>query len=199
MSSIRRILRPVRRLARNRLERPRDVQMGEGSYIRRPYQIHFPHRLKIGKNCTINPNSLIFPLEEYRDYRYSPTITIGDNVYIGNFVHLAAIDAICIEDGCVLSDYVHIIDVFHGVHPDRGPIMDQPLESKGSVHIGRNCFLGFRVSVMPGVTLGEHCVVGENSVVTHSFPAYSMVAGSPAKLVKQFSQASGTWVDARLL
>jgi len=48
---------------------------------------------------------------------------------------------------------------------------------------------------MSGVTLGEHCVVGANSVVTRSFPAGSMVAGCPAKLVKAFSPEAGDWVS----
>ena len=93
-----------------------------------------------------------------------------------------------------LSEYVYITDNAHGLHPERGPIMKQPLESKGPVHIGRNCFLGFRVSIMPGVTLGEHCVVGANSVVTRSFPAYSMVAGMPAKLIKVFDHSKKGWI-----
>jgi acetyltransferase-like isoleucine patch superfamily enzyme len=75
--------------------------------------------------------------------------------------------------------------------------MEQSLISKGPVVIGRSCFLGFRVAVMPGVTLGEHCVVGANSTVTRSFPAYSMIGGSPARILKRYSQTLGRWVSAK--
>lgn len=74
--------------------------------------------------------------------------------------------------------------------------MEQPLESKGPVRIGARCFLGYRAAVMPGVTLGEHCVVGANSVVTRSFGSFSMVAGSPARLIKVYSAATGKWEGA---
>ncbi len=71
----------------------------------------------------------------------------------------------------MLSEQVYITDLSHGLQPDRGPIMKQPLESKGPVRIGPRCFLGYRTAIMPGVTLGESCVVGANSVVTRSFSA----------------------------
>jgi len=167
--------------------------MGEGSYVRRPYTLLFPEFLSVGKDTDIHSNAYITPLKEYAGIEYKPEIKIGNGVYIGRYAYFVAIDSIVIEDGCVLSEYVYITDNTHGLHPDRGPIMKQPLESRGPVRIGRNCFLGFRVSIMPGVTLGEHCVVGANSVVTRSFPAYSMVAGMPASLIKKFDPIEQHW------
>lgn len=194
LKSTRRLLRPLRRLAKNCLERPRGVQMGEGSYIRRPYTLLYPEFLSIGDGTNIHANAYITPLKEYAEIKYNPEIKIGSGVYIGRYAYFVAIDSIVIEDGCVLSEYVYITDNAHGLHPNKGPIMKQPLESKGPVHIGRNCFLGFRASIMPGVTLGDSCVVGANSVVTRSFAAYSMVAGSPARLIKVFSEKSKAWL-----
>jgi acetyltransferase-like isoleucine patch superfamily enzyme len=170
------------------------VRIGEGSRIQRPYILVSPEFLSIGKNTAIYPDSFINPLKEWAGLTHTPKIMIGDGVYIGRHAYFTALDAIEIEDGCVLSEYVYITDCAHGFHPERGPLMSQPLESKGPVHIGRNCFLGYRVSIMPGVTLGDHCVVGANSIVTHSFPAYSLVAGCPAKVVKVFSLEANAWV-----
>jgi lipopolysaccharide O-acetyltransferase len=106
---------------------------------------------------------------------------------------LAAIGEITIGYGCVLSEHVYITDVAHGYDPAAGLIMAQPLTSKGPVRIGDYTFLGYRVSIMQGVELGEYCIVGSDSVVTHSFPAYSMVAGNPARLIKTYSLESRCW------
>ena len=193
--SLRGVLSSIRRLAKDFMYRPRGVKMGEGSYIRRPFTLLFREFLRIGHDTDVHSNSYITPLKEYAGIQYKPEITIGNGVYIGHHAYFVAIDSITIGDGCVLSEYVYITDNAHGLHPDKGPIMNQPLESKGPVHIGRECFLGFRVSVMPGVTLGEHCVVGANSVVTRSFPAYSMIAGMPAKLIKTYSFETKSWLS----
>jgi acetyltransferase-like isoleucine patch superfamily enzyme len=72
--------------------------------------------------------------------------------------------------------------------------MSQPLHSKGPIVIGPDCFLGYRAVIMPGVTLGRHCVVGANAVVTRSFPDFSMVVGSPARLIKRYDPQSREWV-----
>jgi lipopolysaccharide O-acetyltransferase len=72
-------------------------------------------------------------------------------------------------------------------------LVRQPLISKGPVKIGPSCFLGYRVAVLPGVSLGAHCVVGAHSVVTRSFPPYSMLAGVPARIIRRFNPSNNVW------
>jgi lipopolysaccharide O-acetyltransferase len=151
--------------------------------------------IRIGRRTLIRSNSYIDALSEYSGRHYQPVIEIGDDVYIGRHVYLTACNRIDISDGCVLSEHVYISDNSHGFDPLNGLIMKQPLEAKGGVHIGPNCFLGYRVTVMPGVNLGQWCVVGANSVVTRSFPAYSMIAGTPARLLKTYSHDLQQWVE----
>jgi len=172
---------------------PAGMIAGRDVRIDRPSRISAPQFISIGDRSWIGADALISPIVEFAEVRYSPRISIGRDVYIGPHVYLAAIGRIDIEDECVLSEQVYINDCSHGLRPDGGLIMTQPLVHGGNVRIGKGCFLGYRVAVLPGVELGAHCVVGINSVVTRSFPAYSMLAGSPARLIKQWSEADQAW------
>lgn len=50
--------------------------------------------------------------------------------------------------------------------------------------IGRNCFIGVRSLILPGVTIGDECCIGAGSVVTKDIPAHCMAVGVPAKIIK---------------
>lgn len=181
-------------------ERPFGLgSLGAGSIVKWPRTLHGRARIRIGNNCLVLSNGYMLSVSKYAGQRHKPSIDIGDGVYIGRYVYLTAVQGITISDGCVLSEHVYITDLNHGFDPHGGPIMSQALESKGPVQIGPNCFLGYRVAVMPGVTLGEWCIVGANSVVTHSFPSYSIITGAPARLVKVYSHELKRWVKPTII
>jgi len=187
-------LTPIKRLVL--LQRPSGLgSLGRDSVIHRPRTLWGRKNIRIGDRCLVMSNSLLQALSENYGKDIRPSICIGDDVYIGRYAYLVAAQNITIADGCVLSEQVYITDQNHGFDPRGGLIMEQNIESKGPVKLGPNCFLGYRAAVMPGVTLGEWCIVGANSVVTHSFPAYSMIAGVPARLVKVYSHELRQWVS----
>jgi acetyltransferase-like isoleucine patch superfamily enzyme len=170
------------------------AKMGENSYVLMPRKIEVRSFIEIGCNTIIHANSSISAIAQYQHEKFTPNIKIGNDVYIGEYLHMACFDNIFIDDGCVLSDHVYITDTFHGFDPTKGPILNQNLTSKGGIEIGKSSFIGYRSCIMSGVKLGKHCVVGANSVVTKSFPDYSMIAGSPARLIKTFSFEKQDWV-----
>lgn len=184
------------RLLKNRVSyaAPKGMQCGMDVRIQRPHRISNPRHISVGDRTTIGRDALIAPILEYANVHYSPTVIIGKDVYIGPHLYLSCVGSVAIGDGTVLSENVFINDSTHGFDPECGLIMQQQLVHAGNIVIGKNCFLGLRTAILPGVILGDHCIVGVNSVVTRSFPAYSMIAGSPATLIKQYSLEEKRWI-----
>lgn len=162
------------------------------------YSANFFNRgnISLGKNISVGRHSVFYPIVSYQDQRFTPRIDVGDNVYIGSYTQLHGIGHLSIAEGVVISDHVYISDVAHGLMPAEGPIMQQPVNSKGEIKLGANCFIGYGASILPGTVLGPWCVVAARAVVTKSFPAYSMVAGNPARLVKMYDPALAAWLPA---
>jgi len=109
-------------------------------------------------------------------------VEIGRNCAFSNNVSLIAMNQITIGDDCLVGDMVSIIDCdFHDIHPKRRRL------SAGSVSpvvIGSNVWLGSRVMVMKGVTIGENSVIAAAGVVTRSIPPNSLAAGIPARVIR---------------
>jgi len=178
--------------------RPRGMRViGAGSYLERPWKIEHPALVEVGSNSVIRAHAWLSAIPSSAGRQYNPKLRIGSNVYIGHHAVITCIDQVEIGDGCVLSEQVYIADSFHGLDPQDGPIMKRTLGSNGPVKLGRGTFLGLRASVLSGVTLGEHCIVGAHSVVTKSFPAYTMVAGIPARPIKTYNHERREWIKVQ--
>ncbi|BBW90329.1 hypothetical protein PS1M3_04160 [Pseudoalteromonas sp. PS1M3] len=147
---------------------------------------------KIGKGCSLHYGGT-FITSKIENVALNG-IYIGANTYIGRFFNLHTASEISLGKNVVLSDYVYISTIAHGITPGDIRIMEQPWEDKGSVRIGDNSFLGFGVIVLPNVSIGRWCIIGAGSVVTKSFPDYSMVAGNPAKLIKRYCLEKKEWI-----
>jgi acetyltransferase-like isoleucine patch superfamily enzyme len=167
---------------------------GGGSRILRPRRIQGARYIQIGHRTLILGHSWIGAIGSYAGLRHEPRLCIGSDVYIGQYSTIQCVSRIEIADGCVMSERVFITDFSHGFDPRAGLIMRQPLVHRGDVHLQEGTFVGYQACIMPGVTLGKHCVVAANSVVTRSFPDYTMIAGSPAVAVSRFDTEVGTWL-----
>lgn len=111
-------------------------------------------------------------------------IIIGNGTQIGRFAVLSACNKIEIGEKCLVSYNVSFVDHDHDFSNIALSPMDSGITKGEGIKIGDNCFIGAHSFILKGVILGKHCVVGANSVVADSFSDFSVVAGNPAKLLK---------------
>lgn len=69
---------------------------------------------------------------------------------------------------------------------------DQPVKQLNDVIIGDDTWIGEH-AVIIGASIGKHCVIGSNSVVTHDIPDFSIAVGTPAKIIKRYDFETGKW------
>lgn len=163
------------------------VNIGENVTFQNPDTIHFGQGVGIGRY------SYFLPLKHFAGKKYNPIISIGNGCWIGIRNSFAAIDRIEIGNNVLFAGYVHITDHSHGYEDIENPIQKQPLVSKGPVVIEDQCWLGFGCEILSGVHIGKHSIVAARAVVTKDVPAYSIVAGNPARIVKQYNFDTKQW------
>ena len=119
----------------------------------------------------------------------NPELTIGKDCSFGAFNHITCTNKITIGDRCLTGKWVTITDNSHG-RTDKESLqvapIKRPIYSKGPVIIGDDVWIGDKATILPGVTIGDGVVIAANAVVTKDVPAYSVVAGNPAKVVKEY-------------
>src|SRR4029078_2741016 len=96
---------------------------------------------------------------------------------------ISAFQHVSVGRECIVADRVMLIDFDHGVVEVERPIRLQGIY-KRDVNIGHNNWIGYGASFLRGVTVGDNCVVGANTVVTKDVPSNAVVAGAPARLLR---------------
>lgn len=108
-------------------------------------------------------------------------LTVGDNSQMGQNAKL--LGTVTIGKDVLMGPDVVIMATSHGYEDTTIPIRMQPGWEK-PIAIGDNVWIGTRVIILPGVQIGNNCIIGSGAVVTHSFPDNSIIGGVPAKLLK---------------
>ena len=158
----------------------------------KPTTIFNEQYIHIGENTLIGPDiSLSAGMVPGQKCITNPVVTIGDRCLIGRGSGIVGHFSIEIGDDVWTGHNVYITDQNHGYEDVSLPISKQS-QPERAVKIGSGSWLGYGSVVLPGVTIGEHCVIGANSVVTRDVPSYSVAVGVPARVIKRY--INGSWV-----
>lgn len=141
-------------------------------------------------------DQLLSPASRGRNIFIEPTLRVdyGYNLEIGNNMQ-ANFDCVFLDcakikigDNCLMAPGVHIYAATHPIDPKhRTDVYDKEYyELAFPVTIGNNVWIGGKAIICPGVTIGDNVVVGAGSVVTKDVPANTVVAGNPAKVIREF-------------
>jgi acetyltransferase-like isoleucine patch superfamily enzyme len=110
-------------------------------------------------------------------------IRLGSNVGIGEFAYLGGAGGLEIGDDTIVGQYFSCHPENHNYDDANALIRHQGVTRKG-IRIGSNCWIGSKVTVLDGVTIGNGCIIAAGAVVTKSFPDNCIIGGIPARLIK---------------
>ena len=159
--------------------------VGKDCYFRSVAQLHDPQYIHIGDNNCFGKDLY---LTAWGISNREPNLSIGNNCSFGAYNHITCANKVTIGNGVLTGKWITITDNSHGetdrVYLEMKPTK-RPITSKGPVVIGNNVWIGDKATILPGVTIGDGAVIAANAVVTKDVPAYSVVGGNPAKVIKR--------------
>ncbi|WP_179394567.1 sugar O-acetyltransferase [Lacticaseibacillus absianus] len=113
---------------------------------------------------------------------YGYNVTVGDNFYMNINGKLMDSAKITIGNNVFIAPNVALITE---THPQNAAERNANLEYAHPITIGNNVWICTNALILPGVTIGDNAIIGAGSVVTHDVPANTLVAGNPAKVLRQ--------------
>ena len=179
-----------------RLRKPKLLFLGNGARIRGLRLLSFGSRLRlgtrsqmicwsrsgitIGHDFSLGENSSIS--NGFNPFGDIGVICIGSNVGIGAHSFICSVASLSIGDNTITGQYLSIHPQNHIFSDPDTPIRLQGTTSQG-VHIGADCWIGAKVTILDGVTVGVGSIIAAGAVVTQSFPPRSILGGVPAKVI----------------
>ena len=170
---------------------------GKGLLIFKPIQLDRKRSyIHLGNNVVIRKYARINCYPGWNAEKDNePIITIGDGCIIGQRLSLLAGGKITIGNNVLMASDILVTSENHSIDPeDVKYYKDQPLKC-ADVEIKEGSWIGEKVCIMPGVTIGKKSIIGAGSIVTKDIPDYSIAVGNPAHVIKKYDFEKHQWVQ----
>lgn len=131
---------------------------------------------EIGEGCYIEP-----PLHSNFGGRH---VHFGKNVYANFNLTLVDDTHIYVGDHTMIGPNVTIASAGHPILPE---LREKGYQFNMPVHIGKNCWIGAGVVIVPGINIGDNTVIGAGSIVTKDIPANSVAVGNPCRVIREIN------------
>jgi acetyltransferase-like isoleucine patch superfamily enzyme len=168
----------------------RNVSFHYTSKINRPRS----PRISLGNSISLREYAWLSVATE--DPTGEPTIVLGDNCHIGFGSIVSAKNRIQLERDVLVGQMVLMVDHNHAYEDITMPVIDQGISEGGTIRIGQGTWIGHGASIIcprGDLTIGRNCVIAANSMVMRSIPDYSVAAGYPATIIRQYDPEKGAW------
>jgi acetyltransferase-like isoleucine patch superfamily enzyme len=141
-------------------------------------------RLEIGRNARVVLGRWSWVGEGCKIRAHEGEVVIGAKSVLGQECTISAYQNVSIGRECIIADRVMMIDFDHGVVEVERPIREQGIY-KRDVRVGHNVWIGYGACLLRGVTVGDNAIIGTSSVLTADVPENAVVAGIPARVIRE--------------
>lgn len=176
-------------------------QTGKNLIIGRSVVIRHPKKITIGDNVTIDDYCFIDARGSGEDgivledeiiinrnsslYAKGGGIRLGRRTSLGSYSHITSLEKVELGDSVLTGGGCYFSSGTYSFENTDLAVMDQTIYSKGPIIVGKNCYFGAKSTVVGGLTIGSNAIIGAGSVVLKDIPSKVVVAGVPAKIIKE--------------
>lgn len=188
-----------------RATQPRFANAPAGFEMRLPRSLVHAELMTVGDDVKLGPNSELkcntrypggwmrHPEGQHVAQTFEPVLTIGHRVTATASLQIIAFASVVVEDDVMFAANVFVADGTHASGRGDAPYKYQGVDTPAPVRIGRGAWIGQNAVITPGVTIGSFAIVGANSVVTRDVAPSTIVAGVPARVIKEWDEELGAW------
>lgn len=169
------------------------AHMGKNCFVGKRARINKKQYLSMGNNCRVGNDCRFSFFDVFAGKKHTPSLEIQDNAYLGDHLTILCADKVIIEKNVLMASYITITSENHGMDPESDLSYGKQQLNTAPVRICEGVWIGEKAIILPGVTVGKKAIIAAGAVVTKDVPAFSIVAGNPARVIKQYNFENKKW------